>query len=382
MPVPMKFNKHLHVVSFDVPYPADYGGAIDVYYKIKSLANLGIDITLHCYEYGRGRQPELDKICKEVYYYKRSKTIVDFFKTKPFIAVTRTGTEIATNIAKHPAPVLLEGLHTCELLNHPDLKNIPKIVRTHNVEHDYYKGLAQAERNPLKRFYLATEARKLEKYEHVLNLAQGLACISDADFKHFQTVNSTARLISAFHPNDEVSVKAGSGKYALFHGNLSVAENVKAVTYLLTQVLSKSTFPFIVTGKNPVPELVTLIDKMEHVQLIANPDGAEMQRIIEDAHVCLLPTFQATGLKLKLLHSLFSARHIITNTPMVEHTGLAKLVHVGDTAESMIQLIEQLKDQTFSDKNIEERKAVLAKDYSNGLNAKKLIELIQSASEL
>ena len=47
-------NKHLHIVSFDVPYPPDYGGAIDVYYKLKALHEEGIKIYLHCFEYGRG----------------------------------------------------------------------------------------------------------------------------------------------------------------------------------------------------------------------------------------------------------------------------------------------------------------------------------------
>ncbi len=28
-------DKHLHVIAFNVPYPADYGGVIDIFYKIK-----------------------------------------------------------------------------------------------------------------------------------------------------------------------------------------------------------------------------------------------------------------------------------------------------------------------------------------------------------
>ena len=31
-------NIHLHIVSFNVPLPADYGGIIDVFYRLKSLA--------------------------------------------------------------------------------------------------------------------------------------------------------------------------------------------------------------------------------------------------------------------------------------------------------------------------------------------------------
>ena len=61
----------LHVVAFDIPYPPDYGGVIDVYYKLIALQKKGIKISLHCYEYGRQHREELTKICSEVFYYPR-----------------------------------------------------------------------------------------------------------------------------------------------------------------------------------------------------------------------------------------------------------------------------------------------------------------------
>ena len=49
-------DKHLHIVSFDIPYPPNYGGVIDVYYKLKALHRKGVKIILHCFEYpGRAR---------------------------------------------------------------------------------------------------------------------------------------------------------------------------------------------------------------------------------------------------------------------------------------------------------------------------------------
>ncbi len=49
-------DKHLHIISFDIPYPPNYGGVIDVYFKIRTLHELGIKIHLHCFEYpGRDR---------------------------------------------------------------------------------------------------------------------------------------------------------------------------------------------------------------------------------------------------------------------------------------------------------------------------------------
>ena len=47
-------DRSIHVVSFDIPYPADYGGVIDVYFKLKALAQLGIKIHLDSMITNRG----------------------------------------------------------------------------------------------------------------------------------------------------------------------------------------------------------------------------------------------------------------------------------------------------------------------------------------
>ncbi len=59
-------NRSINIISFNIPYPPNYGGIIDVYYKLKSLHNLGVKIYLHCFDYGRGIKNELEKICVKV----------------------------------------------------------------------------------------------------------------------------------------------------------------------------------------------------------------------------------------------------------------------------------------------------------------------------
>ena len=71
-------DKHLHIVCLDIPYPADYGGVFDLFYKITALHKHGIKIHLHCFEYGRGKQDELNKYCEEVNYYKRKAGLKGF----------------------------------------------------------------------------------------------------------------------------------------------------------------------------------------------------------------------------------------------------------------------------------------------------------------
>ncbi len=71
-------DHHLHIVCLDVPYPADYGGVFDLFYKIPALQQQGIQIHLHCFEYGRGKQDEFNKYCTAVVYYERKRDLKAF----------------------------------------------------------------------------------------------------------------------------------------------------------------------------------------------------------------------------------------------------------------------------------------------------------------
>ena len=146
-------KNQLHIVSFDVPYPPNYGGVIDVFYKIKTFKEKGIHVHLHCFEYGRGEQPELLKYCESVTYYKRNMSPLGVFSKVPFIVKSRISKELKSNLLSNSFPILFEGLHTCYLLKDKELKNRVKIFRESNIEHEYYGHLAKSEKNILKEHF-------------------------------------------------------------------------------------------------------------------------------------------------------------------------------------------------------------------------------------
>ena len=93
-------NQQLHIVSFDVPFPANYGGVIDVFYKIKSLQREGVGIILHCFQYGRQKSEELESLCEKVYYYKRKMNWLGVFSKTPFIVYSRKNRKLYQNLLK------------------------------------------------------------------------------------------------------------------------------------------------------------------------------------------------------------------------------------------------------------------------------------------
>ncbi|NQX98823.1 MAG: hypothetical protein HRT73_13235 [Flavobacteriales bacterium] len=156
--------KAINIISFNVPLPANYGGVIDVFYKLKQFYKNDIKVHLHCFEYGRGEQKELSKYCESVTYYKRKTGVAAQISSLPYIVNSRTSTQLKTNLLKNDFPILFEGLHCCFLLDDNDFKSRFKIVRNHNIEHNYYSELAKIESNPLKRTYYKTEAKKLKDF--------------------------------------------------------------------------------------------------------------------------------------------------------------------------------------------------------------------------
>ena len=366
----------LHLISFDVPYPADYGGVIDIYYKIKALHEEGVKITLHTFEYGRPKAKELEQLCEKVFYYKRKHSFVAIFNQLPYIVVTRQSKELFQNLLADNSPILFEGLHSCYYLSHEKLKDRTKLVRTHNIEHSYYSGLATAEKNIFKKLYFNSEARKLEKFEKQLSHANHILAISGQDAKELSAHYKNVTNVMAFHPNNSVHTEEGKGEFALYHGNLAVSENDKAALYLVNTIFNDISIPFIIAGNKPSKELQEAVKKYSHIQLKSNIPTNEIDTLVKSAQVNVLPTFQPTGLKLKLLNALFNGKHCVVNTAMVANTGLEILCSISDTDAGMKNAVKKLFKIPFDKAEIEKRKQILEDRFSNKVNAKKITRLL------
>ena len=280
---------HLHVISFDVPYPANYGGVIDVFYRVKALSEAGIKVHLHCFEYGRGEAEVLDR-CHEVKYYPRHTSFWKQLSREPYVVASRRSEALVKDLLKDDYPILCEGLHTTAVLTDPRLKNRKIYVRAHNVEHDYYRLLAESEPTFWKRWFYRMEARKLQRYEPVLKQAAGIFAITQKDTEYFHAHYGNAVHVPGFSALSRVCSETGRGDYVLYHGNLSVAENRKAAEWLVEQVFSELPIPCVVAGLNPPDSLRKLCRRYSHVSLKSNLGDAEMMDLIRNAQVNVMVT--------------------------------------------------------------------------------------------
>ncbi len=85
-----------------------------------------------------------------------------------------------------------------------------------------------------------------------------------------------------------------------------------------------------------------------------------MEELIKNAHIHLLPSFNATGIKIKLLNALFNGRFIITNDASVEGTGLESLCHhCGNRLMNINKRLKEIFELSFSENEILKRKEIL-----------------------
>ncbi len=250
------------------------------------------------------------------------------------------------------------------------------MVRTHNIEHIYYHNLALNERNPFRKYFYNSEARKLESYEPKLAKASLLLTISPGDTEYFESKYGNALFVGPFHPSDECTSHSGKGNYVLLHGDFSTSENNAAARFILREVAARWKYKTIVAGKRPSEEMVHDASDLKHVKVVPNPSLAEMTDLIQNAQVCLLNAYQPSGMKLKLINALCSGRHVIASEAVIAGTHLESLCNIAKSSDEWISLTDRLMNEEFTSEMKEKRKLVLNEIANNSVNAKRIVESI------
>ena len=370
-------NKKLNIVSFNVPYPPDFGGAIDVFYKLKALSEAGVKIYLHTFDYGRGKPPELERYCEKVHYYRRNRSFWKNLQITPFIVTSRKNRELINNLNASEAPVLFEGIHTTAPLRNKAFNSVKSLVRMHNLEQDYYMGLFRNEPNFAKKLFYWMESKKLKRYQRVLNTCDKVLSISPSDQAYFEeNLTTPCEFLPAFHANEKVRHLKKKGYFALYHGDLSVWDNRKAAHFLVG-VFSKLDIPLIVAGRTDDKKLLEKIEVAKNLKFISLQTQDQLDDLLQRAHMNIFWSNNASGIKIKLLNALYNGRFCLVNQPVVEGSGLEDLCEVVDDEKALVYKAIQLMDIEFSDEQFLHRKEKMA-PYDVRQNTRRLLEILYS----
>lgn len=367
--------KPIHIISFDNPYPPVYGGVIDVFYKLKAFHSQGFSIHLHCYtDQLPDNVSELEQYTEKLYFYERKKKGRKLLALSPFSVASRYNESLVENLQKLDAPLWFEGLQSTYLLQKHDFTGRKKFLRLLNLESNYFRGLGKSENNPLKKILFAIESVKYGWYQKIIARFDAVFTLSLYETKYVAEHFGNAHYIPVFHGNFEVSDLSGFGKYALYHGDLRMADNRRAALFLIDVFKNIPDCQLVIAsnrGKRLIKKQIAAFPNILHTDI---KNQAHMDALMHEAHMSVMLSFQESGTKLKSINSLYKTRHCIINGNMVDDPDIRALCTMAETKQEFIAAVNQLKNEPYT--GFEKRKKVLYSILNDNTNAQKVSEII------
>lgn len=367
--------KTLHIISFDNPFPPVYGGVIDVFYKIKALHELGIEIHLHCFVSEVPHQfTELEAITRKVYFYKTSVNPFLIFAKAPLSVARRNNKLLLKNLEKTNAPVFFESLKTTYLVDADTLPNHHKILRLHNVEHNYFEGISKSEKSLFHKIIFGLEAKKYKNYEKVIRKFETVITLSHFEHQYINDRFKECVYVPVFHGNESVSELSPFGKYAFYHGDLRMSDNKRAAAFLIEVFKKIPDYNLVIASGCGAAFVEKRILGFSNISYVPIQNQHHLDQLLEEAHINVMLSFQQSGTKLKLINSLYKSRFCIINANIVDDVNIQSLCKIAETESEFINQVNRLKDQPYLD--FENRNKILKRILNDHVNARLIEEVI------
>lgn len=336
----LTFETHKHPFNHD-KWPEEIKKSIDLQSvlidtKIKPLCLFTKTISGVSYHLSRFRTAELNQKIKEL------------IQSKSFDAI------------------ILDGLYSAACLDQIRLNSSSKVyIRTHNVEHEIWKALAQNSKPSGKSFLIRILAQALQKDEiKLLNSVDGIFSISPEDSKKFVQLGIKTPIVEipVSIDQDENSTKTIHNHF-FFIGGMDWAPN-KEVAELLISVI----FPRI---KSKIPEALLTIAGSGTDQLIEGegisclgfvPDSMEFMR---NSGTLLLPLQSGSGVRIKLLEAMSIGAPIVTTNMGKEGIACLDCMSVADSIDDFItEAIALNGNEELKEKYSKNSRLFIKKNYS------------------
>lgn len=363
-------NQSLHIISFDNPFPPAYGGVIDVFYKIKALHSIGVKVHLHCFV---DEIPADYSVLKEytasVFFYVRKNKFWSYFQLMPFSVHSRFSYEMINRLHQDNFPILFEGLQTTSMLNHFNNKSRKLFLRLHNNEEKYYSGISKSEKNIFKKGIYWLESKKYKHFQKsVFNQFEKVFTLSETENNEINLFSKNSVYVPVFHGNNTMKSFSKQGEIALYHGDLRISDNKKAVDFLISVFKEIPEYKFIIASKSGRKEVENKIKNTSNISFVEAKDHLVLNKLFEQTHLHVLYSFQQSGTKLKVINSLFNGRFCLINSNMVDDKNIQNLCSLAETKEEYKSKIIELMQKSYD--HDENRTKVLAKVLNDIENAK------------
>ena len=310
-----------------VPWPSDDGGRVAMRVLGLSLRKAGADLRMLSLNPGKHRvaprslpdearhlRLEAIDVDTSVRVAGALKSLafgtsynVDRFHSKAF--ERRLGEIVRDEV---PDVVLLESLFMVPYV--PALREATRarlVLRSVNVEHEIWEGLARGERGIARRLYLGHIARRLREFEvATLNDVDAIAAVTPEDAGTYARLGATVPLHVApvGIETDEYPDRSGQGDplTVVFLGSLDWRPNLEAAEWFLESVwpLVRRSVPearFHIGGSNPPADLGGRL-RSEGVRFLGRvPDARDF---LASGAAMVVPLLTGGGMRVKILEAM------------------------------------------------------------------------------
>lgn len=354
--MPNQLNKTLKilVVSGFIPSPPIFGGAIDVWERIKGLTSLGHEVDLVVTEKLNPTQKQINEIAKytrHFFFTRRKNQLQQLFSNLPLQFLSRKGLA-SININQTYDLVILESEFCWSIILNKSIiyKNI--VVRVHNIESHYFKMLGKSSNNLRQKIYYKLETSKIKNLSAlVFDKADKLWFISKDDLAAVNLLNKS--VFMPFPVNDEnIEPALKTENNVVFMGSLFMQNNTFGLDWYLKNVhplliAEVSDYHFYIVGslKEENKEIQDKYGHLSQVTFVVNAPC--LKQYYQKAKVFVNPMFHGSGVKVKSVNALINGVSLVSTTVGAEGIGLTPdmYFHADDVFEFKNQILSVINNQ-------------------------------------
>jgi glycosyltransferase involved in cell wall biosynthesis len=338
----------LTILMTDSPYPANHGGRVDRWDRLRGLASLGVHIQLVVWTGAEGLSPTalgaLQEQCTSVIVLRRQRRIRGFLRLHPpgrldsYVPSRRDLHSLEVAVKDFRADwIVADGIETSLLAQRlAALTGARLAYRSQNIEYVYWRFQRQLAKGLGKLPFLLAEPG-MERAERALREKADLVLdISESDLSwwaaRLDTRNAVALPPTFVQVPEVPSAPVPTDIDISFTGGLYAPNNVQGLEWYLDLVAPRVRTLLgrsprcVFAGASPSTTLLDRCRTME-VECVANP--ASLSDIRRRSCVLVNPVQHSSGVNIKMLEMLAIGRPIVS-TPAGVH-GLPAALRVGTT---------------------------------------------------
>jgi hypothetical protein len=321
--------KRILVVSNSIPYPAYFGGAFDVFERIKGLKQLGYSIDLICTYKTYPSQETIEylkTIVDELILVTRKNNFWDILNNKPLQVVSRKKLKDIV-LKKKYFHTILESEHVGLILKNQSFKSKYIYLRVHNNESVYFNELAKSTKNIFSKFYYLSDSFKFKFYsKSFFSNVNRLWYISNEEAKsQIEFKNKSIHLPSPI--NDPFITQSLSNKTVLFVGSLFMKNNIEALEWYLKNVhlklLNEVGYKLIIVGGTGDIKEEVFENKFKNISNVEYYFNVKnLQNYYDETTIFINPMLHGAGVKLKTINAIVNGLLLVSTSIGAEGIGL------------------------------------------------------------